>query len=119
MIAPSGSGSAPSRKALIAISFPRTARKSLLLPASWATEINFQSRNPGGILIPKMGAASSSAVLAAYARNAMAQTAVAAITRVDVRFIEQSFRISKPFRKAMEAVAVSNHTRGNQTKQLD
>jgi hypothetical protein len=29
---------------LIAVSLPRTARISLLLPASWAIEINFQSR---------------------------------------------------------------------------
>src|SRR5216683_2898603 len=37
------------------------ARKSLRLPSSWATEINLQSRYPGGIVTPKIGAASPSA----------------------------------------------------------
>src|SRR5262245_59109943 len=36
------------------------ARRSLRLPSSWATEINLQSRYPGGILIPKIGVASPS-----------------------------------------------------------
>src|SRR5215831_11284131 len=75
----------------MAMSLPRTARKSLRLPSSWATEINFQSRNPGGILIPKMGAASSSARLAANVIKAMAQTAVATITKTDIGFIEPPF----------------------------
>src|SRR3984885_12394560 len=61
MTAPPGYGSVASRAALIALSLPRMARISLRLPASWATEINLQSRYPGGILIPKMGTASSSA----------------------------------------------------------
>src|SRR5580700_4129472 len=34
------------------------ARRSLTLPSSWATEISFQSRYPGGIVIPKTGSAS-------------------------------------------------------------
>src|SRR6266436_3570933 len=54
MIAPSGNGSVPSRYALIDISLPRMARISLSLPSSWATEINFQSRYPGGMLITKI-----------------------------------------------------------------
>src|SRR5262249_23033713 len=61
MIVPSGNGSLPSRTALIATSLHRMARKSLRLPSSWATEINLQSRYPGGILTPKIGAASPSA----------------------------------------------------------
>src|SRR5260370_5707421 len=55
MIAPSGNGSVPSRYALIATSLPRMARISLSLPASWATEINLQSRYPGGMLVTKIG----------------------------------------------------------------
>src|SRR5262245_55345320 len=43
------------------MSLPRMARRSLRLPSSWATEINLQSRYPGGIMTPKIGAASSSA----------------------------------------------------------
>src|SRR5215471_12257083 len=53
-IAPSGNGSLPSRYALIAMSFPRTARISLRVPASWATETTFQSRYPGGMLVTKI-----------------------------------------------------------------
>src|SRR4029450_2713451 len=60
MMVPSGNGSFPSREALIATSLPRMARRSLRLPSSCATEINLQSRYPGGILTPKSGAASSS-----------------------------------------------------------
>src|SRR5260221_6049914 len=55
MIAPSGSGSFPSRYALIVIALPRMARISLRLPSSWATEINLQSRYPGGMLLTKIG----------------------------------------------------------------
>src|SRR5882672_1280478 len=55
MIVPSGNGSFPSRYALIAISLPRMARISLRLPSSWATEINLQSRYPGGMLVRKIG----------------------------------------------------------------
>src|ERR1700724_3413413 len=55
MMVPSGNGSCPSREALIATSLPRMARRSLSLPSSWATEINLQSRYPGGILFRKKG----------------------------------------------------------------
>jgi hypothetical protein len=37
----------------------RGVRRSLLRPLSCATEITTQSQYPGGILIPKIGAASS------------------------------------------------------------
>src|SRR5438874_5639195 len=37
------------------------ARRSLRSPASWATEINRQSRYPGGMVTPKIGAAAPSA----------------------------------------------------------
>src|SRR5271168_4261871 len=64
----------------MAMSLPRRARRSLRLPASWATEINLQSRYPGGILIPKMGAASSSACPEAGARKKTALAKVATAT---------------------------------------
>src|SRR6185369_4312147 len=60
MTAPSGKGRFPSRKALIATSLPRIARRSLRVPSSWATEINGQSRYPRGMLTPETGAASPS-----------------------------------------------------------
>src|SRR3984957_7803165 len=85
MIAPSGNGSFPSRKALIATSLPRTARKSLRFPSSWATEINFQLRYPGGTLPLKTGDASSSACPGAN-RTAASATAMA-ITRILSGFI--------------------------------
>src|SRR5262245_34767568 len=61
MMVPSGYGSFPSREALIATSLLRIARRSLRSPSSWATEITLQSRYPGGIVTPKIGAASPSA----------------------------------------------------------
>src|SRR5271154_1378861 len=60
MIVPSGKGSVPFRKALIATSFPNTAPKLLSLPASWAEETHLQSRYPAGFYVTH-GAASSSA----------------------------------------------------------
>src|SRR5262245_15335559 len=80
MIVPSGNGSLPSRKALIATSLPRMARKSLRLPSSWATEINRQSRYPGGILTPKSktilvpGAQAAEVVAKGEAEIGVAQT---------------------------------------------
>src|ERR1700722_13287571 len=70
MIAPSGNGSFPSRYALIATSLPRTAPILFRLPASWETEINLQSRYPGGIFVTKIGAAESSACKDAGVVNA-------------------------------------------------
>src|SRR6266511_558108 len=54
MMAPSVNGSVPSRYALTAISLPRMARISSRLPSSRATEINLQSRYPGGMLVTKI-----------------------------------------------------------------
>src|SRR5579863_656807 len=59
MIESSVYGSVPSRKALNATSLPNMAAKLWRLPSSWASEINFHSRNPGGILVTKTGVASS------------------------------------------------------------
>src|SRR5262249_5996170 len=88
MIVPSGNGSFPSRKALIATSLPRMARKSLRLPASWATEINLHSRYPGGLLTPKIGAASPPACPDAGAMEAtMAATATTATSNRAIRLI--------------------------------
>src|SRR6516165_7406376 len=50
MIVPSGKG-LPARYASIALSLPITTRMSLSSPASWAAEMNFQSRYPGGIVV--------------------------------------------------------------------
>jgi hypothetical protein len=50
---------------------PRTAAKLCRLPSSWATEINLQSRYPGGIFVTKIGAAESSACRDAGAVNAI------------------------------------------------
>src|SRR5262249_43047946 len=61
MMVPSGNGRFPSRKALIATSLPRMAPKLFRLPSSWATEINLQSRYPGGILSTKIGDTSAAA----------------------------------------------------------
>ena len=41
------------------MSLPRIARMSFRFPASWATDISFQSRYPGKILIPKIGSVPS------------------------------------------------------------
>src|SRR5271155_874460 len=43
------------------MSLPKTAPILFRLPASWETEINFQSRYPGGIFVTKRGTAESSA----------------------------------------------------------
>src|SRR5262249_58849684 len=84
----SGNGSFPSREAVIATSLPRTARKSLRLPASWATEINLHSRYPGGILTPKIGAASPPACPDAGAMEAtMAATATTATSNRAIRLL--------------------------------
>src|SRR5580692_99512 len=64
----------------MATSLPRRARRSLRLPSSWATEINLQSRYPGGILIPKMGAASSSVFRDARAEAPTTPATVATAT---------------------------------------
>src|SRR5271166_3569223 len=82
MIVPSGNGSFPSLKALIATSLPRTARKSLSLPSSWVTEIKLQLRYPGGILTPKIGAASPSACPDA---GAMETTSPASATTATIK----------------------------------
>src|SRR4030095_12323142 len=62
-IAPSGKGTLPSRYALIAMSFARTARISLRSPASCATETPFQSRYPFGISFTKIGPGSCAVTL--------------------------------------------------------
>src|SRR5262245_336837 len=96
-IAPSGNGSFPSRYALIAMSFPRTARMSLRSPASWATETTFQSRYPGGTFLTKSGAAGASARRAADAVNAITLTStVAAISQNAIRFMASSSSAMKP-----------------------
>src|SRR5688500_13062272 len=77
MIEPSGNAPLPSRKASTAWSLPRMARMSLRSPSSRATEINRQSRYPGGIVIPKIGAASSPA---AFDVDATAATTPASAT---------------------------------------
>src|SRR5579862_4209850 len=88
MIVPSGNGSFSSRYALIALSLPSIARISLRSPASWATEINLQSRYPGGIVIPKIGAASCSACPDAGAELATTPaTATNANSKSAIRFI--------------------------------
>jgi hypothetical protein len=66
----------------------------LLLPASWATEITLQSRYPGGILTPNIGEASLLARLAANSIAAMAHPAIAAKTKIEIRFIERPFKYS-------------------------
>src|ERR1700761_2361615 len=76
----------------MATSLPRMARKSLRLPSSWATEINFQSRYPGGTLTPKSGAAAPSSELDAGAQDAaMPATAATAISNTTIRFRAASF----------------------------
>src|ERR1700689_3568512 len=92
MIVPSGYGSFPSRKALIATSLPRMARRSLLLPASWATEITLQSRYPEGIVTPKIGDAS----LGRPAANEMAGMthAVIAANTQEIRFMQVPRRLT-------------------------
>src|SRR5215470_8644808 len=52
MIVPSGKGSLPSRKAVIATGFPSFARMSLTGEPTRATEIKGQSRYPAGGSIP-------------------------------------------------------------------
>src|SRR5262245_41007183 len=83
MIVPSGYTSFPSREALIATSLPRIARRSLRVPSSRATEINGQSRYPGGILTPKIGAASPSACPDAGAMQATPPASAATATSTE------------------------------------
>src|ERR1700691_2160754 len=101
MIAPSGNGSRFSRYALIAISLPKSARISLGTPASWATEINFQSRYPGGILIEEAGSAFSPASPeaspdAGILKATTPTTAATATSKKTTRFIEFSFQYPRP-----------------------
>src|SRR3979490_592606 len=64
------------------------ARKSLRLPSSWATEINLQSRCRGGILTPKIGAASPSDCPDAGAMEATRPaSAIAATSTKAIRLI--------------------------------
>src|SRR5688500_877465 len=56
------------------------ARRSLRSPSSWATEINLQSRYPGGIVTPKIGAASPSACPDAGAMEAITPAAATTAT---------------------------------------
>ena len=57
-----------------------------------ATEINLQSRYPGGILIPKIGELSSSAPPAETVIAPITLTAMmAAITQIGIYFMERSF----------------------------
>src|SRR5664279_5478530 len=87
MIVPSGYGSFPSRKALIATSLPKTAPKLLRLPASWAEEIHLQSRYPSGISVTK-GADCPSAWPRAGAVRVTSADIVATATKKNVkRFI--------------------------------
>src|SRR3984957_18019538 len=64
------------------------ARRTLRLPASCATDINFQSRYPGGILIPTIGAFSSFEWLDAGATYVTAPiSAATATTPKTIRFM--------------------------------
>src|SRR5579862_1298932 len=72
------------------MSLPRMARKSLRLPSSWATEINLQSRYPGGILPPKIGELSSSAPPAARVIVPLKLIAMAAaIRKTEICFMDR------------------------------
>src|SRR6185369_12441638 len=94
MTAPSGKGRFPSRKALIATSLPRIARRSLRVPSSWATEINGQSRYPRGILTPETGAASPSTFPDVEAvKVTTPERATAAADTKTLRFMCHSFTI--------------------------
>src|SRR5262249_25064373 len=97
MMVPSGNGSFPSREALIATSLPRIARKSLRLPSSWATEINLQSRYPGGILIPKIGAASSPRPDAGAVRATTPATVANATSTKTTRLIGRLLQMCRSF----------------------
>src|SRR5580700_917167 len=55
----------------MATSLPKTAPMLFRLPASWETEINLQSRYPGGIFVTKIGVAESSACRDGGAVNAI------------------------------------------------
>src|SRR5580698_10102088 len=80
MIVPSGNGSVPSRYALIATSLPKTAPMLFRLPASWETEINLQSRYPGGIFVTKGGEPESSACRDAGSVNATIPASITTAT---------------------------------------
>src|SRR5438105_7479170 len=70
------------------------ARISLRSPSSWATEINFQSRYPGGILVTKIGAASPSACPDAGAMEATTPaTVTTAISKKAIRVMRYLLRI--------------------------
>src|ERR1700722_10913911 len=64
------------------------ARISLRLPASWATEINFQSRYPAGSLFSKIGTVSSSARPEAEVAKARTANVAIATSKVAIRFME-------------------------------
>src|ERR1700739_805421 len=88
MIVPSGKGSFLSRYALVATSLPKTAPILLMLPPSWDTEINLQSRYPGGISFTKIGAAALSVWPDTEAMwPTTAATATTATSKRSIRFI--------------------------------
>src|SRR6185503_19498544 len=95
-IAPSGNGSLPSRYALMAMSFPRTARISLRSPASWATETTFQSRYPDGISFTKIGAASLSESAANVTKAATPASIATATSDRVIRFVNRPRRALAP-----------------------
>src|SRR6266850_4563272 len=64
----------------MAESLPRMARMSSRLPSSRATEINLQSRYPGGILVTKIGMGCFSACRDAAAVKATTPNTVATAT---------------------------------------
>src|SRR5580658_7822784 len=82
---PSGYGSVPFLKASNPTSLARTAPKLLRLPASWAEEIHFQSRYPGGISVTKGAPDPPSACPRAAATRAARPATVAIATRKNVK----------------------------------
>src|ERR1700722_1213732 len=107
MIAPSGNGSWFSRYALIAISLPKRARISLGTPASWATEINFQARYPGGILVEEAGpsfppAGPEASPDAGNLKATKPAIAATAASKKTTRFIEYSFQYPRPHSSIFE-----------------
>src|ERR1700675_670571 len=65
------------------MSLPKMDAKLLRLPSSCATEINFQSRYPEGILVRKIGMACCSACPDAAALKATTPTIIAISNRAD------------------------------------
>src|SRR5580693_3624047 len=101
MIEPSGKGSLPSWKAWYATSLPKTAPMLCRLPSAWATETNFQSRYPGGILIPKIGTASPLPCPDAGVIETRRPTAVAAVRNKRMSpFMRSPFECVDPIRLA-------------------